>query len=619
MLQTLIYNLYVILEVVLAKSSFKAWENIAFYLVLISIIFLIISSLAWLFFFKNKSSLKKLQSEKEKLEKELSQKVKSLTEEKRALEIEHEKANTHLFENKRVIETLSQKLRHVTNQYDELKNEFDLNKVQELYTEIKELISRNKSLENLLEDTYNKIYEKDKILGTLESEINSMKHPEVVIDFQKKTITNKDGSEFSLSSAAQQYKNDVFRYLEYIVRNGKSRIHMIEFGLNDPKFFIEAVEHDTVREYNYEGKFAKVKSGINRTFRDNTGKELILHDHDKIYAYCVLPESVLRITSKDKDVEIILSEINRTKMPEVLTFFGYETFDFYKANSEIIIKSNIQDSTEHFQKAFATNDPTEKLSHLETALSLDDRNYEALSYLLDCPECHRVGQVECVQIMRANLAKDIENLQNFLSSKIIYQKKITNMNRIKQEYKEIYSWKFVDSAKSDRFRKLGEKAFEIVLEWEIERMKKRLDSYLCIMEKIVKYFENLKKLESIHHYMRPLIDERVLAKVIVDFAEQQEGARFLMPDQTVNELEFKKGLINYLISAFSGKAIRTDLTSFHSVMIEFIDWLHTHQEKESRDILKNLETFLNGRAISPPDRKKIEQTLKLFINAEDYT
>jgi hypothetical protein len=599
----------------LAQSSFGSWQAVASHPFLVFTILLLILMLSWIVFIKNKSNLKKLQSEKEKLENELEYKIRLLVDEKKALEGEHEKNNTILFENRRVIETLSQKLKEVTEQYDDLKNEFDLNRVQELYTEIKELLSRNKALESLLENTYNKIYEKDKILGTLESEITSMKHPEVYIDFQKKVIRNRGGSEFTMSSAAQQYKNDVFRYLEYMVRNGRSRVHLIEFGLNDPKFYIEAVEQDMVREYNYEGKFAKVKSGINRTFRDNTGKELIVHDHEKIYAYCVLPETVLRITSKDKDVEIVLSDINRNKMPEVLTFFGYETFDYYKINSEIVIKSNIQDSADYNQKALETDDMAEKVSYLETALTLDDRNYDALSLLLDC---YAIKHVEIVQAMQANIARDIENYNNFLKSKILYRKKITNMNRIKQEYKEIYSWKYVDASKSERFRKLGEITFDIVMDWEIKRIKKKLDAYGAVADKIGKYFDNLKKLESLHAYFQPLLDESILAKVILDFAEEKEGAAFLKPGQQAQEGEMRKGFVRYLVASLTGKTNQSDVNStVLASTVDFVEWLHQGSHSQSNNIMHDLKLFFQERGTSKSDQIRMEKTVNLFLNAQD--
>jgi len=568
-----------------------------------SVFFLLILAVFSVLFHKIQKRLRKLSREKERSEAELFSRLKAAESEKSELERELEKARTELSQNRKIIEILSAKLKKVTEEYDALKSEYDLNRIEELYSEIKELTDRNKALDTLLENTYEKIWESNRILGHLKSEVDSLKHPEVYIDFEKKIIRHKNGSEFVYSSAARQYKNDVFRYLEYILRNRKRRIHLLEFGLNDPRFFLEHVKQDTVREYNFEGKFAKVKSGINRTFRDNVGMELILHDNEKIYAYCTFPDTVLRITSKERDIDIILSEISRSKMPEILTLFGYETFDYYRINGEISMSSNITDSAERTEQALRTEDPASRKTKLEEAVRLDERNYAALEKLLEFPSFHLF---ETIQRIRENIRMDIETLSKFLSENPVYRKRITNINKIKLEYRETYSWKFVNSAKSARFRNLAEIAFRRVLEYEIAKMGKMLDAYKSRYAAADAYFRKFERLKSLFRHFEVVLDKHVIAETLVDFLDQMESAG-RNGDFEADGRAIRTEFLRFFIERNNGNFDRPILDQTLASMVDYLGWLFDKGFYGKRNAQRNLGAFFRESAADGSLQRKVER------------
>jgi hypothetical protein len=586
-------------------APFKAEGNahLGHYVLIPAFLILLILVVFSVLFHKIRKRLKKLSREKDRSEADLLSKLKAVKSEKNELERELEKSKTELSQNRKIIEILSAKLKKVTEEYDTLKSEYELNRIEELYSEIKELTDRNKALDTLLENTHEKIWESNRILGHLKNEVDSLKHPEVYIDFEKKVIRHKNGSEFIYSSAAKQYKNDVFRYLEYILRNRKRRIHLLEFGLNDPKFFLERAKQDRVREYNFEGKFAKVKSGINRTFRDNVGKELILHDNEKIYAYCTFPDTVLRITSKERDIDIILSEINRSKMPEILTFFGYETFDYYRINNEISMTSNIMDSAERFESALKTEDPESRRTKLEEALLLDEKNYPALDRLLEFPSFHFF---ETIQRVRANIRADMEILSNFLSENPIYRKRITNINKIKLEYRETYSWKFVNSTKSVRFKSLGEIAFRRVLEYEIKKMEKMLDGYKSHYAATDAYFQKFERLKSLFRHFEVVLDKHVIAETFMDFLDRMESAG-LDGDFNADGKEIRTEFLRFFIERNDGNFDRPITDQTLASMVDYLKWLFDKGFCGKKNAQENLGAFFRDSATDGNLRKKVER------------
>jgi hypothetical protein len=554
-------------------------------------------------FYRIRNSLKKLNREKERSESDLLAKLKSARAEKDGLERELEKTRSELTQNRKVIEILSTKLKAVTEDFDRLKSEYDLTKIEELYAEIRELTDRNQSLESLLENTYEKIQENTKTLGSLKNEVDTLKHPEVYIDFENKVIRHKDGSEFVYSSAARQYKNDVFRYLEYIVRNRKNRIHLIEFGLNDPRFFLEAVKQDTVREYNYKGKFAKVKSGINRTFRDNVGRDLILHDHEKIYAYCTFPDKVLRIASKEKDIDIVLSEMNRSKMPEIMTFFGYETFDYYRVNPEITIRSNIHDSTDRVRTALQAGDQAEKVKKLVEAVMLDLRNYSALERLLDHPSFQFS---ETIQKSRENVRGDVESLEYFLAQNPVYRRPITNIQKIKQEYREIYSWKYVNAAKSAKFKNLGEIAFRHILDHELKKMTTLLEGYRAVYRLTETWFGQFERLKSLFEFFGSIIERDVLTETLLDFLDRKESAD-LGGNLETGGNEIRIDFLKFLIDRQNGSIDQPPTRQTLATVVDYFKWLYDNGLNGRKNAQKNLTSFFRGYSTDAVNRKRVER------------
>jgi hypothetical protein len=554
-------------------------------------------------FIRIRKRMKKLSHQKDRSEADLQAKLKAVKNEKNGLEFELETARAELSQNKKIIEILSSKLKQVTDDYDSLKNEYDLNKIEELYAEIKELTDRNKALETLLENTHEKIWESNQVLGHLKSEVDSLKHPEIYIDFEKKIIRHKNGAEFIYSSAARQYRNDVFRYLEYIVRNDSKRIHLLEFGLNDPKFFLEYAKQDRVREYNYEGKFAKVKSGINRTFRDNLGKDLILHDNEKIYAYCTFPDTVLRITTKERDVDINLSEINRNKMPEILTFFGYETFDYYRINGEIAIASNIGDSNERRRIALQTEDPDLRMEKLEAALLLDGRNYSALENLLEFPS---LRHSDAIRRSGENLEADIEILSNFIGQNPLYRKRITNITKIKQEYRETYSWKFVNATRSVRFKNLGEIAFRHVLQHELAKLEKTLKRHQSVFALTEKYFNRFEKLKSLVRHFEEVLDKESLAETLLDFLDRRESSGLYGNLETGGDgilIEFLK----FFIDRHDGFFDRPVSEQTIAALVNYLKWLSDNRLEGRKNGHANLKAFFQASAVDRNIQKRVER------------
>jgi hypothetical protein len=555
------------------------------------------------YFYKIKNNLRQLNREKELTESDLLAKLKSARSEKDGLERELERTRSELAQNRKVIEILSTKLKAVTEDFDKLKSEYDLIKIEELYAEIRELTDKNQSLESLLENTYEKIQENTKTLGSLKNEVDTLKHPEVYIDFENKVIRNKDGSEFVYSSAARQYRNDVFRYLEYIVRNRKTRIHLLEFGLNDPKFFLESVKQESVREYNYKGKFAKVKSGINRTFRDNVGKDLILHDHEKIYAYCTFPDKVLRIASKDKDLDIVISEMNRSKMPEIMTFFGYETFDYYRINQEITIRSNIQDSMERHQTAMKAADEAGRVEKLVEAVMLDQKNYPALERLLDHPTFQ---YSETIQKLQGNLRGDVENLEDFLRHHPVYRRQITNIQKIKHEYREIYSWKYVNAAKSAKFMNLGEIAFRHILDHELKKMSKMLDGYKAVYRSTENYFHQFERLKSLFQTFGSVIEGDVLTETLMDFLDQKESSDLGRNFETRGN-EIRTDFLKFLINRQNGGIEQPFNQQMLVTAVDYFKWLYDNGFNGRKNAQRNLTSFFRDYATDGSNRKRVER------------
>lgn len=569
------------------------------YIILFVFLFLMLRSILH----QNRKYLEQINSEKEEFKSQLLLRVQKVSEERDEIQKIHDHTKAELARNQNTIENLNQQLIQVSDNFEHLKDGYDQGKINALSSQINELTARNKALETLLNNVYNKVRERNKLVHNLSDEIKAIRYPEIYIDFQNKIIKRKDNTEFILSSTAQQYKNDVFRYMEYVIRKGVNRVHLLEFGLNDPKFYIDAVRQAKVREFNYQGKFAKVKSGINKTFMENIKKEFILTDEEKIFAYCSLPDTVMRITSKERDIDITLSPINRNKMPEILTFFGYKTFDYYRVNSEIIIKSNIQESKEFAALAQQIGEKTGKMNKLEEALYLDNKNYQALSHLVDC---HPFNNLELVQAVTQNLDSDIRSLEEFLSQPVAYQKRITNTARIKQEYREIYSWRYVNAAKGEKLIHLGELAFDEVIKYEINKLEGYLESLQRIRSKVTAYFDSYRKLKEVIQFLAIVFKKPILSEIALEFIAQSDAIKLL--DTSGDDLSLiKHDFINRIL-AKNG----TDNPEHHSKPImDFIEWLQLQGKPTGKATKKYWSTFIES--YQPQDTGPIEELgIELF-------
>jgi len=560
--------------------------------------------------FKLVKGIKTLKVEKAQIETNLSNRLKSLSEEKTELMELHRNTQQQLEENVKLIGTLSKKLNKINKEYEQLKNEASLEKLSQLSLQIHELTSQNKRLHADLSRTHAKIQETENVVSKLETQLSEYQNPEIYIDFNNKTIYKMDGTEFVLSSSAKQYKNDVFRYLEYIVRYNKRRVHLIEFGLNDAKFFIDAVKKRKVREYNYVGKFAKVKSGINKTFMENIGKELILQDKENIYVYYDLPHRILKIASKENDIDIQLFDINKSKKPEVIPFWGYENFDYYRINHEITIKSTIHDAANHLKAALNTNDDDEKLAKLDQALSLDNKNYAALLRLLDMLP---FNNVEMLTRTQQKIESEIENLQMFLSNELIYDKKITNLSKIKNEFKEIYSWKYVNTLQKARFNEIGQQAFRQILEFEIDKIKNLVYKRKDEQQKIQKYFGRLEKIKIVWQYFGVIISKSLLITMISEWLQIEEVKKYIIHNDELNENRLKNYFVNFLIERLLSDDHISKTRLLADRLFNLCEWIHTKKLSEPDRILVYLEEFFEKYNIHCNQQKYIKRLCHRLI------
>ena len=538
----------------------------------------------------------------------LTEQLKRVSEEKLNLQAEEERDRKKLKENEELMDSLCKKLEQVSREFEQLKTNATLDKIEQYTIQIRELTLKNQVLQSVLENTVHKITENDAVVRQLEKELDEFKHPEITIDFEKKIIRRKDGSEFNLSSAANQYKNDVFRYLEYIVRYQKKRIHLLEFGLNDSKFFLKALHSGRVREYNYKGKFAKVRSGINRTFKDNIGRDLIIQDKSKIYVYCKKPDKILKICTKEKDLDISLSDNHQLLNSEVFTFFGYDAFDYYQINPHVIIHSNIQKSSDCCRAALKMQEIQKRKAKLEEAFDLDNKNYAALRPILDSLA---FKDVEIIQSALENLENEIAYVENFLNHDLNYRKNITNIRKTKQEYKDLYSWKYVNSGKSREIEKVGDNAVGEIIKYETEKITGLLKRLTETKTAIDDYFKQLEKLNKLKQYFENHIDRAFLKDLMLEYIGQEDTRNlFAEINSDLSEIEVKKSFIRHLLLKFG---IQTDPENNGSVVTQtynLFEWLHLNNI--SKTPCENLSEFFKRFEMEQPVRMKIEQFCSSF-------
>ncbi|MBN2001567.1 hypothetical protein JW935_28760 [candidate division KSB1 bacterium] len=543
---------------------------------------------------------------------DLSERLKRISDEKLELEKKEKYAREKLTENQGLVDELYIKLEKVTKEFVKLKSTTKLEKIEKYTAQMKELISRNGELESELEKTLQQIKGNDRVVEQLQKELDDIKNPEIYIDFFSKTIRKKDGSLFILSSAADQYKNDVFRYLEFIVRHQTKRIHLLSFGLIDSRFFQKALNDGKVREYNYKGKFAKVRSGINRTFKNNIGMDLIVQDKEHIYVYYDKTGKIYNINTKDKKIEIVLADI-QSKNPLVATYFGYDTFDYYWINEQIKINSNIQESILKYKNALELKSKSEKIKALEEALELDEKNYAAQILLL---QMKSLNDSTAIRTIQRDIEEEKHQLYGFLSNDLNYRKNISSIKRIKQEYKDLYSWKYVNAVKSEELVVIGETSFAQIIKYETDKIRALCDQRKSEYDAVQKYWVNLENIKILGQYFQTFIDKTRLKKFIIDFVNCIHRTGL---DDTVfhSEIEIKKAFIKYLFEKVdSNFYIDKDDQLLHFTY-DLLEWLFRKQRK--RDILTAgyLQTFFQYHEIDSKIKDKIEKFCHWLANMKE--
>jgi TolA-binding protein len=482
-----------------------------------------------------------LREEKNRLESELVRKLQAIQQDKGELEQQQQTTTARLREEQATIKSLSVKLKQISEEYDRLRTDANLERIERYSSQLLALTLKIKTLESELEKTNARIREKEEVVSELENEIEGLKKPEIYIDFQKMIIQYKDGSEFALSSAAKQYKNDVFRYLEFIARHQLKRIHLVTFGCLDIPFFRKAVENDSVREYNYGGKFAKVKSGINRTFKININKDFIIHDDLKIYVYYKNPASLYQIDSKENEIHIPFTTLTADDRPQVATFSAYDDFDYYALDETIVVHSNIEESIQCLAKARHIENVEDKTALFEEALFLDPQNVPCLLELL---RIKPFEYLEKAALAEKELTEKVETLEAFLKPNLLYHKKITNMARIKQDYKEFMSWSYVNEEKSDELEKVGAAAFQRILEYERARLNGWLMDYTEQRNRLRTFSKNMDLIRDTARFFQNRFDRTILHDRIVDYASTMD--LFSERNSAGEPGAFRKGFMKFL-------------------------------------------------------------------------
>lgn len=537
---------------------------------------------------------------KDKKMNDLTEHLKRILAEKVILEQNEANARIELNKNQTLISSLNRELEEMHVEYDKLKADTALDNKENYLIRIKELDLRNKELQIQLDDTIGEIKSNDRIVTQLQNEIDALKNPEVVIDFDKKTIRKKDGSEFVLSSTAEQYKNDIFRYLEYIARYRPRRIHLLTFGLLDSKFFLKSLRENGVEEYKYKGKLAKVRAGINRTFKNNIGLDLIVPDQSKLYVYYNDPDTLCQIQTRDKDINIALSGIQETKIPEVLTFSGHDAFDYYMINNRIKITSNIQESADLYDAAQKIKDEDSREAELRKAFDLDQNNYPALLSILSKIT---YGDIAFIQAVEQDLRQRIHELESFLNNDLRYVKNVKEIKKVKREYRELYSWKFVAASKSKYFKDIGARAFDEIIEFERAKITEILERYKQVTHSMQKYLEQFNRLKTVGEYFRVFIDRRPVMDLIKDHLVTEDALIF----SPVNEKALKRSIITHLVTTFELKKQGENNKILVDNTCHLFDWLYDNKISISNNDVDVLAIFFGQSGVEAKSRKQIEQ------------
>jgi maltose-binding protein MalE len=537
--------------------------------------------------------MKRLSEEKDRIESDLMMKLRVIQNEKQELEHRQKEAIEELYQNQGKIKMLTTRLSLLSDGQADPNAQAHLQTIEQVSTQILSLTSKSKTLQAELDRTSEKILTNEQVVSKLENELGNLKNPEITIDFHRKSIRKKDGTEFVLSNAAKQYKMDFFRYLEFIVRHRLNRMHLLVFGYLDMEIFSKSLLNRTVREYNYKGKFGKVKSGINRTFKNNIGKDLIIHDDLKVYVYFADPETIYQIGSKEKEIDLQFIPLTSRDRPQVIALSAYENLDYYAFDTSIRVWSNIQESISRFEEALALPDGEEKGNALEEALRLDPRNYTCLFALLQAKPFdffEEAGQAE------RDLLECVRDLETLLGLDLEYEKKITNLPRIKEEYKEVYSWSYVDQKKSDEIEKVGLSAFRAIIGHE----RKFLESLLAVFRerknRLHLFQLNVVHLQNTARLFRNYLDAERLRERIIGFAGTID--LFSEPTPAAHAHPLLPGFIAFLYGQ-AGINIETAPGAGEvQTILDFVEWLSGRKAGHVREMSRALSDYRGDKRLT---------------------
>ena len=450
------------------------------------------------------------------------------------------------------------------------------------------------------------------------SQIEVLSQVDIYIDFNNKTIYDKNKKEFTLSTLAKTRKNNMFEILEFIQRLEKDRIHLIEFGILMPDLFLKSISENDTHSFNTKGKFARTKYGINKTFRTNCGKELILRDEEEIHIYFKPPDSVSLIKSSSEDFTISRKEISQHDKTEVASFQAFDAFDYSRINKEIVIRSSINESRQLFEQAQETSDSDSRIEALEHAVDLDKGNYEALKQLIQ----HNIFKyADIYQLASNELKTKVDTYTEFLKSSLYYEKEKIDLQKTREQYREIYGIKIVPKSKLKAFKMLSQKSLRQIIKYEKDLLRDVLETLKSLVTELEKFRKYIDILENTMTFFEICVDKKMGAEVVATWIESPHLYNQLL--QNINkktdtiESEMKFLFMKTMVKL----SFNEEKTDEHLIrkMIACIEWLRKKyneqtQPQSSGDFINDLREFL----VTMPQSDG-EQISRCFHSIKEFT
>jgi hypothetical protein len=213
---------------------------------------------------------------------------------------------------------------------------------------------------------------------------------------------------------------------------------------------------------------------------------------------------------------------------------------------------------------------------------------------------------ETIQRVQEKLKGDVESLTHFLKQNPVYHKRITNLQKIKQEYREIYSWKYVNAAKSQRFKNLGEIAFHHILAHELIKLGKMLDGYKTIYALMENYFHQFDHLKSLFQYFEGVINRDVLSETLLDFLDQKESVN-LGGNLETRGNEIRIDFLKFLINRHDGDIDQPVTEQMLATMVDYLKWLFDKGFNGRKNVQRNLKSFFQDYTTDTNNRKRVER------------